>query len=129
MFIDEAKITVKAGNGGEQHGWLVVEYMPRDGGHLPEPSVGDSVRLIGAWVDDTQHSWNEIHPVWAASVNGGSWHTSGPRFGGDAARYRSYNAAGGCRTASGNRCTEAAIAGSALSSPTSRCQSAAGSGA
>src|SRR5205814_9797490 len=62
-------------------------------------------RLVGAWVDDTQHDWNELHPVWAVSLNGGAWHTSGPQYGGDPARDRSYNAAAGCRTASGADCT------------------------
>jgi hypothetical protein len=53
-----------------QHGWLVVEFMARDGGHLPEPRVGDRVTLVGAWVLDSEHGWNEIHPVWRLTLNG-----------------------------------------------------------
>lgn len=92
-------------NYSRQHGDLVVEFMARDGGHLPEPHVGDRISLTGAWVDDTQHAWNELHPVWALSLNGGATHTSGPRFGGSPAGDRSYNAAGDCRTSRGTRCT------------------------
>jgi hypothetical protein len=93
-----------AGNAA-QHGYLVVEFMARDGGHLPAPRTRDRIVLTGAWVDDTVHSWNELHPVWAVSLNGGPTHTSGPQFGGSPADDRSSNAAADCRTASGKRCT------------------------
>ena len=87
-----------------QHGDLVVEFMARDGGHLPEPHAGQRISLRGAWVDDTQHGWNELHPVWAVSLNGGSTHNSGPQYGGSPAGDRSYDAAGDCRTGRGTRC-------------------------
>jgi len=93
-----------AANRSLQHGDLVVEFMARDGGHLPEPRIGDRIVVAGAWVDDTQHAWNELHPVWAVSLNGGPTRTSGPRFGGSPAGDRSYNAADDCRTAGGSRC-------------------------
>ena|SRR5579859_8001303 len=93
-----------AGNQADQHGWLVVELMPRDGGHLPEPSVGDRVALLGAWVDDTEHSWHEIHPVWSESINGGPAHRSGPQFGGSSPSDRSFDAAEDCRMPGGGRC-------------------------
>lgn len=83
----------------------MIEFMPRDGKHLPPPSIGDHVTLIGALVDDTQHSWDEIHPVWAISINGGSWSRSGPQYGGSPPQDRSYNAAEDCATPSGNACT------------------------
>jgi hypothetical protein len=60
--------------------------------------------LTGAWVDDTQHAWNELHPVWAVSLNGGRTRTSGPQYGGSPPGDRSYDAAGDCRTSSGARC-------------------------
>jgi hypothetical protein len=91
-------------NYSKQHGDLVVEFMARDGGHLPKPSVGDRISLTGAWVDDTQHSWNELHPVWAVSLNGGATHTSGARYGGSPVGDRSYNAEGDCRSLAGARC-------------------------
>jgi hypothetical protein len=78
-------------NFSRQHGDLVVEFMARDGGHLPEPRVGQRIVLRGAWVDDTQHSWNELHPVWAVSLNGAPTRKSGPQFGGSPAGDRSYD--------------------------------------
>jgi hypothetical protein len=91
-------------NYDRQHGDLVVEFMARDGGHLPEPRVGQHIVLRGAWVDDTQHSWNELHPVWAVSLNGAPTRKSGPQFGGSPASDRSYDAADDCRTGTGVRC-------------------------
>jgi hypothetical protein len=93
------------GNFGKQGGALVAEFMPRDHGHLPKPRRGDRISLIGAWVDDTQHDWAELHPVWAVSINDGAWHTSGPRFGGSPPEDRSVNALAGCRTRSHHRCS------------------------
>jgi hypothetical protein len=91
-------------NQTKQRGDLVVEFMARDGGHLPKPRVGDRISLTGVWVDDTQHDWNELHPVWAVSLNGGATHTSGPRFGGSPVGDRSVNAEADCRTLDGARC-------------------------
>ena len=95
---------LRAGNYSQQHGDLVVEFMARDGGHLPAPAPGDSVRLVGAWVDDTEHGWNEIHPVWRVSIDDGRWDSSGPQFGGSRSTDRSYDAASDCRTAGGRTC-------------------------
>jgi hypothetical protein len=88
----------------EQHGDLVVEFMARDGGHLPEPNVGDRISLRGAWVDDLQHGWNELHPVWSVALNGARTQVSGPQFGGSQEDDRSYDAAGDCRTLAGTPC-------------------------
>ena len=93
-----------SGNYSGENGDLVVEFMARDGGHLPEPKAGDHVGLVGAYVNDLQHDWAEIHPVWSVSINGGPAHTSGPRYGGSPGEARSYNAEGECRTQAGNRC-------------------------
>jgi len=92
------------GNRDDQHGDLVVELMARDGGHLPAPSVGDAISLVGAWVNDTQHGWNELHPVWSIALNGGRVSHSGPQFGGTPAADRSENAEEDCRTNGGRRC-------------------------
>jgi len=46
-----------------QHGSLVTEIMP--GQALPLPAVGERVAVFGTWVLDTDHGWNEIHPIWA----------------------------------------------------------------
>jgi len=47
---------LNSGDVSKQHGWLVVEFMARDGGHLPAPSVGDAITIVGAWVLDTEHA-------------------------------------------------------------------------
>jgi hypothetical protein len=91
-------------NRSEHHGALVVEFMPRDGGHLPAPAAGDHIRLTGAWVDDTNHGWNELHPVWSVQINGGAVSRSGPQYGGSPASDRSYDAAEGCRDQNGASC-------------------------
>ena len=91
-------------NRSEQQGALVVEFMARDGGHLPTPAVGDHVRLTGAWVDDTDHGWNELHPVWSVQINGGAVSRSGPQYGGSPPSDRSYDAAEGCRDQNGASC-------------------------
>lgn len=46
-----------------QHGGLLIEIMP--GQHLPLPVVGEHVSVFGTWVYDSDHGWNEFHPVWA----------------------------------------------------------------
>lgn len=85
-------------------GLLVVELMPRDGGHLPAPEVGAHVVLTGAWVLDTDHGWNEIHPVWAESIDGGPLFESGPQYGGSF-RDSSYETASeDCRTEGEEEC-------------------------
>lgn len=98
------KRLLAASNCSQQDGLLVVELMPRDHGHLPAPAVGDRVELVGAWVDDTEHGWNEVHPVFAIRINGGHWHRSGPRFGGSPPSTRSDDSLAACHTASGTRC-------------------------
>ena len=46
-----------------QHGALVTEIMP--GQTFPVPSPGERVAVFGTWVYDSEHGWNEIHPIWA----------------------------------------------------------------
>jgi hypothetical protein len=50
-------------NRSDQYGALVTEIMP--GQRLAPPEVGVHVAVFGTWVLDTEHGWNEIHPVWA----------------------------------------------------------------
>jgi hypothetical protein len=52
-------------NYSQQHGSLVTEIMP--GQNLSVPFVGEHVGVLGTWVYDTDHGWNEIHPIWAIS--------------------------------------------------------------
>lgn len=104
-------------NGSEQGGSLLVEFMPRDGGHLPVPSVGDHISLTGAWVLDTDHGWNELHPVWSETLAGVRFR-SGPQYGGSPASVGSSEAAADC-TDNGVACQGygGAAASSSSSSP------------
>ena len=48
-------------------GALVVEIIPWDRSRVRVPEVGDRVEVVGPWVEDTAHGWNEIHPAWWVS--------------------------------------------------------------
>ena len=63
---------------GANEGLLVVEIMPRDLGRLAVPSAGEHLKLAGAYVNDTETGWNELHPVWAEWRDDGSTYMSGP---------------------------------------------------
>ena len=52
-----------------QYGDLVVELLP--GQQLPLPRPGQHVTLVGTWAYDTNHDWNEIHPVWSERIGAG----------------------------------------------------------
>jgi hypothetical protein len=51
--------------GNEQVGaTLIVEIIPWDRSRVRVPEVGQRIEVVGPWVDDTTHGWNEIHPAW-----------------------------------------------------------------
>lgn len=102
-LIAEYKALINDANINQQHGWLVVEFMARDAGHLPQPKVGDRVTVIGAWILDTQHGWLELHPVWRLILDGTTY-TSGAQYGGSPATDRSKSAAEDCRDEHGAQC-------------------------
>jgi hypothetical protein len=96
LKLDPAYSSLKnAKNDSDQGGNLVVEFMPRDGGHLPRPVVGQHLLLKGAWVLDTKHGWREIHPVWSVTVNGHTYR-SGPQNGGSPPTDNSTNSEADC---------------------------------
>jgi len=49
-------------------GNLVVEVIPYDRSRVAIPAEGARVQVVGPWVADTQHGWNEIHPAWWVSA-------------------------------------------------------------
>jgi hypothetical protein len=56
---------LNAGNVTHQHGYLVTEIIPEDAARgIHPPRIGTHVRVVGPWVYDRDHGWNEIHPVW-----------------------------------------------------------------
>jgi hypothetical protein len=95
IALDTGGALTNAVNVAHVGGDLVVEFMPRDGGHLPAPKVGEHVSLTGAWVLDANHGWNELHPVWSETL-GGVTHRSGPQYGGSPADAGSGQAAKEC---------------------------------
>jgi hypothetical protein len=61
---------VDAGNRRWEHGNLVVEVIPMDQRDIPRPSVGRHITVTGAYVLDTDHGWEEIHPAWIIDGHG-----------------------------------------------------------
>jgi hypothetical protein len=49
-------------------GNLVVEIIPQDRSQVAVPAEGARVEVVGPWVEDAQHGWNEIHPAWWVSA-------------------------------------------------------------
>ena len=49
-------------------GTLVVEIIPWDRSRVFVPEVGQRIQVVGPWVEDTAHGWNEIHPAWWISA-------------------------------------------------------------
>jgi hypothetical protein len=49
-------------------GNLIVEIIPQDRSRVDVPSVGSRIEVVGPWVNDTEHGWNEIHPAWWISA-------------------------------------------------------------
>jgi hypothetical protein len=49
-------------------GNLVVEIIPQDRSRVAVPREGARIQVVGPWVEDTTHGWNEIHPAWWVSA-------------------------------------------------------------
>ena len=47
---------------------LVVEIIPQDRSRVAVPVEGARIEVVGPWVEDTTHGWNEIHPAWWVSA-------------------------------------------------------------
>ena len=58
-----------ASHGNDQVGGnLVVEIIPQDRSRVAVPGEGERAIVVGPWVEDTAHGWNEIHPAWWISA-------------------------------------------------------------
>jgi hypothetical protein len=53
---------------GRVGGNLVVEVIPQDRSRVAVPQDGARIEVVGPWVEDTTHGWNEIHPAWWVSA-------------------------------------------------------------
>lgn len=49
-------------------GNLIVELIPFDRSRVAVPDEGTRIEVVGPWVEDGQHGWNEIHPAWWISA-------------------------------------------------------------
>jgi hypothetical protein len=49
-------------------GNLIVELIPFDRSGVAVPDEGARIEVVGPWVEDDQHGWNEIHPAWWISA-------------------------------------------------------------
>ena len=64
LRLDRGQEALLAPGNARVGGTLVVEIIPWDRGRVMVPAVAEHVQVVGPWVDDTAHGWNEIHPAW-----------------------------------------------------------------
>jgi hypothetical protein len=60
--------SVLSGGNDRVGGNLIVELIPFDRSRVAVPDEGARVEVVGPWVEDDQHGWNEIHPAWWISA-------------------------------------------------------------
>jgi hypothetical protein len=68
LRLDRAFGKLLSDGNGRVGGNLIVEIIPQDRSRVDVPAVGSRIEVVGPWVDDTQHGWNEIHPAWWISA-------------------------------------------------------------
>ena len=67
LRVDRAQARLLGRGNDQVGGTLVVEIIPWDRSRVRVPAAGRRVEVVGPWVDDTAHGWNEIHPAWWVS--------------------------------------------------------------
>jgi hypothetical protein len=68
LRVDPGYENLLSGGNARVGGNLVVELIPQDRSRVAVPVEGARVEVVGPWVEDTQHGWNEIHPAWWVSA-------------------------------------------------------------
>ena len=68
LRVDASQAGLLAKGNEQLGGTLVVEIIPWDRARVPVPEIGERIQVVGPWVDDTTHGWNEIHPAWWISA-------------------------------------------------------------
>jgi hypothetical protein len=68
LRLDPGQESLLADGNERVGGNLVVEVIPQDRSRVALPPEGARVQVVGPWVEDTQHGWNEIHPAWWISA-------------------------------------------------------------
>ena len=68
LLLDRGQEGLLSSGNARVGGTLILEIIPWDRSRVPIPEVGQRVEVVGPWVDDTAHGWNEIHPAWWISA-------------------------------------------------------------
>jgi hypothetical protein len=68
LRLDRGQEGLLASGNSRVGGTLIVEIIPWDRSRVLVPEVGQRIEVVGPWVDDTAHGWNEIHPAWWIST-------------------------------------------------------------
>ena len=68
LLLDRGQEGLLSSDNARVGGTLILEIIPWDRSRVPIPEVGQRVEVVGPWVDDTAHGWNEIHPAWWISA-------------------------------------------------------------
>jgi hypothetical protein len=68
LHLDRSQSKLLADGNDQVDGTLIVEIIPWDRSRVRVPEVGQRIEVVGPWVDDTAHGWNEIHPAWWISA-------------------------------------------------------------
>jgi hypothetical protein len=68
LRVDAAYENLLADGNSRVGGNLVVEVIPFDRSRVAVPEEGTRIEVVGPWVEDAQHGWNEIHPAWWVSA-------------------------------------------------------------
>jgi len=68
LLLDRGQERLLSSGNARVGGTLILEIIPWDRSRVLVPEVGQRVEVVGPWVDDTAHGWNEIHPAWWISA-------------------------------------------------------------
>jgi hypothetical protein len=68
LQLDRGQEALLSSGNARVGGTLIVEIIPWDRSRVLVPEVGQRIEVVGPWVDDTAHGWNEIHPAWWISA-------------------------------------------------------------
>jgi hypothetical protein len=68
LRVDSGYEKLLSGENERVGGNLVVEIIPQDRSRVAVPAEGARIEVVGPWVEDSKHGWNEIHPAWWVSA-------------------------------------------------------------
>jgi len=68
LLLDRGQEGLLSSGNARVGGTLILEIIPGDRSRVLVPETGQRIEVVGPWVDDTAHGWNEIHPAWWISA-------------------------------------------------------------